>query len=91
LILAAGFSGFVFFRCLLSPELAPKSDLTYTWGDRWKTIPQLLPVISLIVMVLGSIYLGWATPTEAAAVGVLGSVFFAWISQSLDWKVFGKH
>ena len=88
LILAAGFSGFVFIRCLMNPELAPQSDLTYTWGDRWRTIPQLLPVISLIVMVLGSIYLGWATPTEAAAVGVLGSVFFAWISQSLDWKVF---
>ncbi len=86
-ILAVGFSGFVFLRCLHNPALAPKSDLIYTWGDRWKTIPQLLPVIALIVMVLGSIYLGWATPTEAAAVGVLGSVFFAWISQSLDSKV----
>lgn len=87
LLLAAGFSGFVMMRCILNPKLAPPSDLTYTWRDRWNTIPQLLPVISLIVMVLGSIYLGWATPTEAAAVGVLGSVFFAWITKSLDGKV----
>ena len=88
LLLAVGFSGFVGLRCLINPNLAPRGDLRYTWGDRLKTIPQLLPVIFLIVMVLGSIYLGWATPTEAAAVGVLGSLFFAKISQSLDWKVF---
>ena len=90
LLLAAGFSGFVMLRCILNPKLAPPSDLTYTWRDRWNTIPQLLPVISLIVMVLGSIYLGWATPTEAAAVGVLGSVFFAWITKSLDVKVLAE-
>ena len=90
LLLASGFSGFVMLRCILNPKLAPPSDLTYTWRDRWNTIPQLLPVISLIVMVLGSIYLGWATPTEAAAVGVLGSVFFAWITKSLDVKVLAE-
>ena len=87
LILSVCFSGFVVLRCIGNPKLAPQSDLVYTWTDRWNTIPQLLPVISLIVMVLGSIYLGWATPTEAAAVGVLGSVFFAWITKSLDVKV----
>ena len=88
LILAAAFSGFVFLRCLINPQLAPKSDLVYSWTDRLKTIPQLLPVFSLIIMVLGAIYLGRATPTEAAAVGVIGSLFFAWISKSLDYAVF---
>ena len=34
--------------------------------------------------------MGWATPTEAAAVGVLGSLFFAWLTKSLDWKVFNE-
>ena len=88
LMLAVGFSGFVALRCLFNPALAPKSDLVYTWKDRWETIPQLLPVIFLIVMVLGSIYLGWATPTEAAAVGVLGSVFFAFLTKSMNLTVF---
>jgi C4-dicarboxylate transporter, DctM subunit len=88
LILATAFSGFVLVRCLINPSMAPPSDLTYTWSDRIKTIPQLFPVIFLIIMVLGSIYMGWATPTEAAAVGVLGSVFFAWIGKSLSWVAF---
>jgi tripartite ATP-independent transporter DctM subunit len=88
LILAITFSGYVIVRCLLNPELAPRGDLSYTWSDRLKTLPQLLPVISLIVMVLGSIYLGWATPTEAAAVGVIGALFFAGMSRSLNGDVF---
>lgn len=87
-ILAAGFSGYVVIRCLLNPALAPRSDLAYTWDDRLKSIPLLLPVVFLIVMVLGSIYLGWATPTEAAAVGVVGAIFFAFVSRSMDWEIF---
>ena len=42
----------------------------------------------LILVVLGSIYTGWATPTEAGAVGVAGSLFFAAASRSLGWDVF---
>ena len=87
-ILASGFSGFVMLRCLKNPDLAPQGDLRYSWNDRFKTIPQLLPVFSLIIMVLGAIYMGWATPTEAAAVGVLGALFFAWLSESLTVEVF---
>ncbi len=87
-ILAVTFSGFVIVRCLKNPELAPKSDLQYSWKQRLHTIPQLAPVLLLITMVLGSIYLGWATPTEAAAVGVLGSIVFAGLSRSMDWQIF---
>lgn len=88
LVLATAFSGFVTLRCMMNPALAPAGDIRYTWKDRLQTIPQLAPVISLIVMVLGSIYMGWATPTEAAAVGVLGAIFFAALSKSLDKDVF---
>ena len=88
LMLAVAFSGYVLFRCLLKPELTPDDGSVYTWGDRFRTLPQLVPVASLIVMVLGSIYLGWATPTEAAAVGVVGSLFFALVSRSMTWKIF---
>ncbi|SFG11817.1 TRAP transporter, DctM subunit [Desulfotomaculum arcticum] len=87
-MLATGFSLYVMIRSLFNPGLAPAGDLRYTWRDRLRTIPQLLPVITLILMVLGSIYTGWATPTEAAAVGVLGAIFFALISRSMDGKVF---
>lgn len=88
LILAAAFSGYTILRCLKNPRLAPQGDLSYTWEQRFKALPLLLPVIFLILLVLGSIYTGWATPTEAASVGVLGSLFFAWLSRSMDKNVF---
>jgi len=87
-ILAGAFSGYVLVRCVVNPGLTPDDGSVYSWKDRFRTLPQLLPVASLILMVLGSIYLGWATPTEAAAVGVVGSVFFAFLSRSMDRKVF---
>jgi TRAP-type mannitol/chloroaromatic compound transport system permease large subunit len=45
-------------------------------------------VFILVLVVLGSIYTGWATPTEAAAVGVVGSLFFALLTRSSNWEVF---
>lgn len=90
LMLAGAFSGFTAVRCILRPGLAPRGDLNYTWSERLRSLPLLLPVILLIVLVLGSIYTGWATPTEAAAVGVVGSLLFAWLSRSMDKKAFGE-
>lgn len=75
-------------RCLINPSLAPKTEDKYTWDDRLKSIPQLAPVITLIIMVLGSIYTGFATPTEAAAVGVLGALIFAFMTNSMDLNIF---
>lgn len=75
-------------RCIIDPSLAPETGEKYTWDDRLKTIPHLAPVILLIMMVLGSIYTGFATPTEAATVGVLGSLIFAGITKSMDLNIF---
>ncbi|KJS88140.1 MAG: C4-dicarboxylate ABC transporter permease [Peptococcaceae bacterium BICA1-8] len=88
LILASAFSGYTILRCIKNPSLAPVREVEYTWTDRLETIPQLLPVIGLIVLVLGSIYTGWATPSEAAAVGVVGALIFAGLSRSLNFNVF---
>jgi C4-dicarboxylate transporter DctM subunit len=75
-------------RCIIDPSLSPKTDDKYTWDDRLKSIPQLAPVVTLIIMVLGSIYTGFATPTEAAAVGVLGALIFAFMTNSMDLNIF---
>ncbi|MCL6448166.1 MAG: TRAP transporter large permease subunit [Armatimonadetes bacterium] len=88
IMLASAFSGFVFLRCVLKPDLAPRGNNKHTWNERIKSIPLVLPVIALITMVLGSLYLGWATPTEAATVGVLGSLLFAVFSRSIDKRSF---
>ncbi len=88
ILLALGFSSYTIVRSLMNPSLAPKGDESYSWSDRIKTLPLLLPVLMLIVIVLGSIYTGFATPTEAASVGVAGAFFFAALTRSLNWSVF---
>ena len=78
------FSGYILLRCLINPDLAPKRAENYTWKDRLVAIPAILPVAILILFVLGSIYAGIATPTEAGALGVVGAFFFAFITRSLN-------
>jgi len=88
IIIAIAFGGYTMVRCAINPDLAPLGDTRSTWSERFRTLPLLFPVITLIGMVLGSIYAGWATPTEAASVGVLGALFFAGISRSMDKETF---
>ncbi|HOD36480.1 MAG TPA: TRAP transporter large permease subunit [Syntrophales bacterium] len=87
-MIASMFSAYILIRCLITPELAPKADDHHSWADRIRAIPAIAPVVILVFMVLGSIYMGWATPTEAGAVGVVGALFFAALTRSLSWDVF---
>ena len=88
-VLIAGlFSTYIVLRCILQPNLAPAGAEGHNWVQRIRAIPEIAPVLFLILVVLGSLYAGWATPTEAGAVGVVGSLVFALISRSLDRKVF---
>ena len=61
---------------LLNPGVAPR-ETAVTWGARLKTLPNVIPIGLIIVSVMGSIYAGWATPTEAAAVGLTASLALA--------------
>lgn len=73
-VLASALSLYILVRVKLSPELAPSpADLYYTWADRWAALRRVWPTGLLIVIVLGSIYLGVATPTEASALGAAGA------------------
>ena len=61
---------------------------TYSWGDRIKSLPKIFPIMVLIGFVLGSIYAGWATPTEAAAIGVLGAAVLGVATRCLNIQTF---
>lgn len=87
LMLAGGFMLYLIYAGLRWPEKAPAGD-TYTWADRMRGVVDLLPVTLLILMVLGSIYMGYATPTESAAIGVLGSLLLALAYRSLTLESF---
>ncbi len=87
-LIALLFSGYILLRSLFNPTLAPAGADRYTWKRRLLGLKEIAPVAMLIFVVLGSLYRGWATPTEAGVVGVVGAFFFALLTRSLDWSVF---
>ncbi|MBU2407445.1 MAG: TRAP transporter large permease [Gammaproteobacteria bacterium] len=71
--MAVLFSGFVLLACVFRPDLAPRTE-AILWGQRFAALRHLVPPILLFLLVVGSIYAGLATPTEASALGVVGSL-----------------
>lgn len=77
LVLAALYMGFIVLRVKLNPALAPKAHQPLTWSEARTAAGQVAPFVLLVFIVLGSIYGGFATPTEAGAVGVVGAMLIA--------------
>lgn len=73
LLLAAMFSGLIVIAALLRPAIVGKREPPPPMRERIGRLKDLLPPIFIFLTVMGSIYAGWATPTEAAAVGVVAS------------------
>jgi tripartite ATP-independent transporter DctM subunit len=88
ILLATLFSGYVIAWALLNPEKVPPADRKTTFMEKLSESRSLIPVVLLIVAVLGSIYAGIATATEAAAVGVVGSLVLSAVQGSLTWQTF---
>ncbi|NIR29478.1 MAG: TRAP transporter large permease subunit [Gammaproteobacteria bacterium] len=82
------FMGYVAVWALLNPDKTPPPEPRLTLGERLRRSGRLIPVLLLIAGVIGSIYFGIATPTDAAAVGVLLSFALAWFSGTLSRKTF---
>ena len=87
LLLAGVYSAYIIYRGIRNPEIAPATQESYSWADRITGLKDLLPTLVLILMVLGSIYGGYATPTEAAALGVFGALAFAVLNRHMTWKI----
>jgi tripartite ATP-independent transporter DctM subunit len=85
---ASLYMGYIALRGILDPGITPGDFNAFTWGDRFRALPKIMPVFLLMIMVLGSIYTGRATPTEAAAIGVAGSVLIGCISRTLTINSF---
>ena len=74
--LAALFMLTVIVACVVKPEWGGQR-ISASWGERFASLKHLVPPLFIFVMVVGSIYAGLATPTEAAALGVLGAIGLA--------------
>lgn len=83
LLLAVTYMGYLGIVATLNPEITPESGETFPKGARLRGLVELGPVLFLIVLILGSMYGGFASPTEAAAVGVLGAILVSAAQRTL--------
>jgi C4-dicarboxylate transporter DctM subunit len=88
LLLAGLFMAYTIVWSLLNPEKIPPPDRAMSFGEKVYASRHLIPVVGLIALVLGSIYVGIATATEAAALGVVGALVLSVIQGSMNRKVF---
>lgn len=75
--------------CRINPKLGPQGE-KFTRKEKLRSLVGVIPVVVLFLIVLGSIYLGICSPTEAGALGSLGAFVIALISRDMSWKKLWK-
>jgi len=88
IMIALIFMSYVIIWSLINKKSMPKIIEEYSFFEKIKRSKQLLPVIILILAVIGSIYTGIATATEAASLGVVGALILSYFQKSLTLKTF---
>ena len=88
IMIALLFMSYVIIWSLINKKSMPKIIEEYSFFEKIKRSKQLLPVILLILAVIGSIYTGIATATEAASLGVVGALILSYFQKSLKLKTF---
>lgn len=88
IVLMLMFSGYVIVWALMNPERVPPLTERISVARRLNAGRQLFPVLGLIALVVGAIYGGFATATEAAVVGVAGALLLSALSGTLTWATF---
>ena len=88
IMLAVMFMLYVIFWSILNKNLMPKSTKSFSFIEKVQGSKQLLPVIFLITAVIGSIYTGIATATEAASLGGVGALILSFFQRTLNKKTF---
>lgn len=77
---------YILVRCLHAPHLAPRSSVPVSFMQTLKGFRQIWPLLALIFLVIGTIVIGLATPTEAAGVGVVLAAIISWIWGDLTFR-----
>jgi C4-dicarboxylate transporter DctM subunit len=91
LLLVFLFMGYIVIWALMNKDQVPQDDAAdLTFRVKLKALKKLLPILGLIGFVLGSIYAGFTTPTEAAALGVFGALLLAFVTGTLNMTTFNE-
>lgn len=88
IMLASLFMCYVGVWSLFHPDKVPPNDIRMNFWQKLKASKGLIPVGLLILFVLGSIYGGYATPTESAALGVVGALLLSSFQGTMNWRTF---
>jgi C4-dicarboxylate transporter, DctM subunit len=88
LVLAALFTAYVAITCSYAKDYHPTEEPITSWKEKIYALRHLIPVHILLALVLGTMFAGVATATEAAALGVAGALFLAWWQGTLNWENF---
>lgn len=86
LLLAGLFMVTVLIACLIRPSWGGKSERS-SWSERLQSLPDLVPPMLIFLAVVGSIYAGLATPTEAASLGVVAALMLAAVNRRLNYEM----
>ena len=91
-LMAALFFTYIIMRCVMNPRLAPVYDPgRLTFRERYLPfLTNVVPLLGIFVVVVGSILAGWATPTNSAALGAVASLIAALGYRKLSWANFKK-
>ena len=91
-MMAGLYIAYIVIRCMLQPHLAPAySPRTSTWSEKiMALVVNVLPFVSIIIVVTGLIFAGLATPTESAGMGVVTTFFLILIYRRMSWDVIKK-
>jgi C4-dicarboxylate transporter DctM subunit len=85
IILGAAFCTLIYIMCKIDPKLGPQGP-NFTWRERLLSLQNLWPSLVLFLGVIGGIYAGLFTPTEAAAIGVTGVMLIGCIKRRITWN-----
>lgn len=87
IVLASAFMGVIVLACVIDPKIAGRPEALASWPERRKRLVDLVPPLIIFILVMGSIYLGFATPTEAAGVGVMAAFALTAFYRTLNWRM----
>ncbi|MFN2437228.1 MAG: TRAP transporter large permease [Desulfotignum sp.] len=79
----------IYIRCRISPEQGPRGE-HFSWPEKLKSLLGLSETLIIFVLVIGGIFIGLFTPTEAAAIGAFGVLLIGVIRRQITWKGFVK-